>query len=170
MKKIPKTRNIDAGIGDVAETAETGIADAGIDTASKPNIRKKRTLERMVRWESAYAETGTVTSACLLSGVGRSAIYDWETNDVFGFRERWNNARESYADSLETLMHSRLHDPSGNRGSDVLLMFNLKARRPDIYREQTVIVGTGAVDLLATLRALPTQATAIDVPHTEVTR
>jgi hypothetical protein len=136
-------------------------------TIKNIGIQEKCTLERMDRWEIAFAEKGTVSSACLIAGINRTTIYNWQHADTYGFRSRWENARESYADNLEELMHKRLHDPEGNRGSDVLLMFNLKAKRPDIYREQTVIVDTGAVDLLATLRAMPMKP-QIDTEYKEI--
>ena len=39
-------------------------------------------------------------------------------------------------------MDARLAEPSGNRGSDVLLMFKMKAEMPEKYRERVTIVDT----------------------------
>ena len=36
-------------------------------------------------------------------------------------------------------MWERINDPKGNRGSDILLMFALKAHWPDKYREAVVV-------------------------------
>jgi hypothetical protein len=38
-------------------------------------------------------------------------------------------------------MDERLADPKGNRGSDILLMFKLKAERPEKYREDVKVQG-----------------------------
>ena len=65
----------------------------------------------------------------------------------------------AHADYCETqvegLIDSRLANPEGNRGSDILLMFKAKAEMPEKYREEVKIVDTSATkDLLAELRRL----------------
>jgi hypothetical protein len=41
-------------------------------------------------------------------------------------------------------MDDQLSNPTENRGSDVLLMFKLKAEKPDKYREEVKVVGIDA--------------------------
>ncbi len=53
-------------------------------------------------------------------------------------------AHKQYVESLEQEMDYRLKNPQGNRGSDVLLMFKLKAEAPQKYREEVKVVGIEA--------------------------
>ncbi len=48
-------------------------------------------------------------------------------------------------------MNQRLTDPKGNRGSDILLMFSLKAEAPDKYREAVVVGDDTAKQVLEKL-------------------
>jgi hypothetical protein len=53
-------------------------------------------------------------------------------------------AHKDYVESIEQEMDDRLSNPTGNRGSDVLLMFELKAEAPEKYREGAKVVGVEA--------------------------
>ena len=58
---------------------------------------------------------------------------------------------------MEGEIDSRINDPKGNRGSDVLLIFAAKAEDPEKYREQVQIVDTqNTKDLLDMLKNLGT--------------
>lgn len=81
------------------------------------------------------AERGIAMDGLRKASISRSTA-DALRRAVPEFAERWEEAIQESADKLEEEMHSRLTDPHGNRGSDVLLMFNLKALRPNKYREQ----------------------------------
>ena len=63
-----------------------------------------------------------------------------------GFRERRDIAHQDWCEEfIEGRIDSRLDEPQGNRGSDVLLMFQAKAEMPDKYREQMTVVDTSAI-------------------------
>jgi len=49
-------------------------------------------------------------------------------------------------------MDERLENPTGNRGSDVLMMFKLKAEAPEKYREITTARDSPGRDLLTELK------------------
>jgi len=104
---------------------------------------------------ASYAKLGALKASCEAIDRTYEMADWWIKHDVHHFRRRLAVAREQYTSSLEVLMHSRLTDPRGNRGSDVLLMFNLKSRRPEVYRELPVILGsTQSRDLLDRLTAM----------------
>ena len=93
---------------------------------------------------ASYAKVGTLKASCEAIDRTYEMADMWVKRDVHHFNRRLAWAREQYAASLETLMHERLHDPKGNRGSDILLMFDLKAKRPDVYRELPIVIGGDA--------------------------
>ena len=102
----------------------------------------------------AYAKVGNITESAALAGHDRAQVYRWSEADLHGFRERFHNAKERYADKLERLMHERLADPAGNRGSDVLLIFALKAVRREKYGDNGQPDDEAARELIRELRAL----------------
>ena len=69
-------------------------------------------------------------------GLTRWAVDWWNKKDIFQFRERINAAHLDHGERWEEQMDSRLENPEGNRGSDVLLMSKLRAEQPAKYREQ----------------------------------
>lgn len=98
----------------------------------------------------AFMIAGTVTAACNAAGVHRSVWYDWlEADDAF--RERVVALKEANTEELEEEAIRR-----AKHGSDTLLIFLLKSRRP-IYRERITI------DVVSpeVVKRLELQATAI---------
>ena len=87
------------------------------------------------RFLLAFAKFGNVGKASELAGISRFTVYDWIERDKREFRKRYRYAQDAYADSREQLMHERLANPEGNRGSDILLIFQQKALRPEKYRD-----------------------------------
>jgi hypothetical protein len=81
----------------------------------------------------ALAEGETVTAACRVADLGRRTVYD-ERGRNEDFARAWEDAIEAGTDSLEAEARRRALD-----GSDRLLEFLLKARRPDVYRERVSI-------------------------------
>jgi hypothetical protein len=76
----------------------------------------------------------SVAAGCDAAGIGRRTAYDWRRDDP-DFAQRWDEALEEGADRME--------DAATNRAlqmSDTLLIFMLKSRRPDKYREPKVVV------------------------------
>ena len=116
------------------------------------DIRKKHTLERQEAFLKSYAVCGTTLHAAKAAGISRSVVYQWEKIDHLGFRERWENTRHDFRESIEALCYDRIRNPVGNKGSDVLAIALLNAHYPEKYRQNVTIVDTNAKDLLSRLR------------------
>lgn len=69
-----------------------------------------------------------MTTACQLSRLGRTAAYVWRNDDP-AFASDWLDAAEAGIDLLEDEARRR-----ALAGSDLLLIFLLRNRRPDVYR------------------------------------
>lgn len=110
---------------------------------------------------AVYAEMGVIKRACKVAGVGRSSHYEWmEANQAY--RRAFEAAQEDAADNLEAEVYRRavkgVRKPTGwykgvaggyvREYSDLLLMFALKALRPEKYRERVEVRGVYAsIDL-----------------------
>src|SRR3990170_2088581 len=110
-------------------------------------------------WEAAFIEalrqTANVSRAARMAGVGRRTVYDRRKASE-AFREAWDDAREEAADLLEAEARRRavegIEEPVHYHGevcgyvsrySDTLLIFLLKAARPEKYRERYNLEHTG---------------------------
>ena len=104
-------------------------------------IRQQAVLE-------AYEIYGTVAKACEVAGVPRSEHYRWLRRNR-RYAARFQEAEEHAIQALETEARRRamvgIEKPIFYKGqtithihsfSDGLLMFLLKAKRPDIYRDR----------------------------------
>ncbi len=109
-------------------------------------------LERRVAGQTAFltafAEVGTVTAACLTSGVGRRTIYDWIEHDE-RFARDFDEARQTAADVLEAECRRRadegVAEPIYHHGeivgyrqrySDICLLALLSAYRPERFKHR----------------------------------
>jgi hypothetical protein len=123
-----------------------------------PNPQQMQVWNRQELFLAAYAKIGKRGEAAKEAGLSISAVEKWVTGDVYGLRKRMKLAHERYVESLEQLMVERLTNPTGNRGSDVPLMFKLKAEAPEKYREQVKLLNVSApIQMLDRLRALATK-------------
>lgn len=99
---------------------------------TKKAIKKKG--ERDISWHDRFLEllsmTCNVTLACKGAGVSRSAAYA-HRNIYNDFAGQWDDAEESAIEMLEAEAWKR-----AKSSSDTLLIFLLKARKPERYREQ----------------------------------
>jgi len=82
---------------------------------------------------SFLAEGNTVTMSARAIGVSRQAAYQYRELDD-KFRQEWDHAVEEGIEVLENVAITRAKD-----NSDLLLMFMLKAKKPDVYREKIEI-------------------------------
>jgi hypothetical protein len=108
---------------------------------------------------AAFEETGMVSHACRLVGVGRSTVYvERQRNEDFAVA--WADVEERVVESMEGEAYRRavkgVEKPLVSAGrlvttvneySDGLLMFLLKARRPEVYRENVKVEHSGATSL-----------------------
>jgi hypothetical protein len=106
----------------------------------------------------AFGDTHLVSDAAKLAGIGRRTAYDRRLKDP-EFATAWAAIEEHSTDLLESEAYRRavdgwrerpILDDDGHvvgevrKFSDALLMFLLKARRPAVYRGQSVVWRRGA--------------------------
>ena len=90
---------------------------------------------------AALRESANVRAACVAAGVVRSTAYKWREEDA-DFAAEWDAALEDACDLLESTAWQRAHE-----SSDTLLIFLLKAHRPEKYRETVKQEHSGSVTL-----------------------
>lgn len=81
--------------------------------------------------------SGIVRDACKKAGINRASAYDRRNIDPT-FASAWDAAMQDACDDLERIARDR-----AKRQSDTLLIFLLKAHRPEIYRETCRFEHTG---------------------------
>lgn len=102
-----------------------------------------------------FSQTGNVSLAAKGVETSRQSVYRWRHEDA-EFATAWNDAEQTSHDRLEAEAFRRAHDgvedfkvgPNGQfvemrRYSDTLLIFLLKARRPEKYRENVNMAISG---------------------------
>jgi hypothetical protein len=107
-------------------------------------------------WLDAFCETGMVSAACDAAGVGRSTVYQRRQRDE-AFSVAWADAAERAIEIMEAEAFRRAVEGverpvtvAGEREivreyRDRLLMFLLRARRPETYRENVQVDHAGEV-------------------------
>ncbi len=130
------------------------------------NSSTHRTPKKAGGWQKPFLDvlcnSANVRAACEAAGISRSAAYAAKTKGVT-FSKAWDDAIQDAADVLEAEAWRRARakrDKDGNiivQGSDTLLIFLLKAHRPDKYREQlrVSINVTGIAERIADEFGLP---------------
>lgn len=131
------------------------------DARKRANRRRSRNRAR--DWQPAFLDafrsTGMVTAACEAAGVSRSAAYEARQRDE-DFALAWHDVEEETTEAMEREAYRRgvegVERPVYQGGkrvgkvreySDTLLIFMLKARRPEKYRERYDVNHSGRVDL-----------------------
>ncbi len=94
---------------------------------------------RKKRFLTALAAGHSVMTAAEAAGVARQTVYRWRQEDET-FARAWDEAIEAGTDRLEDEALRRAF-----AGSDTLLIFLLKARRPTKYRDTHHVQHDGAV-------------------------
>ncbi len=114
---------------------------------------KKGPAKKRRQWKpaflKAFAETGMVAAACKQAKVARSTVYDARKEDE-KFATAWDDIENATTDEMEREAYRRgvegVDEPVFHGGeevgavrkfSDTLLIFMLKARKPEKYRETT---------------------------------
>jgi hypothetical protein len=102
-------------------------------------------LTRRGSWRERFIEvlsnTCNVRAACQAAGVNRATAYRLRERNE-GFAKRWDEALQEGVDVLEAVAWRR-----ANESSDLLLIFLLKAHRPEKYRETQNVHHSGEVGL-----------------------
>ncbi len=113
---------------------------------NKANTKKRRDWKP--RFLERLAKTLSVTAACKGAHIGRTAVYQARKDDA-AFAAEWDAAIDQAIESAEAEMYRRavegtrkpVYQSGGLVGhvqeySDTLLIFMLKAHRPERYRER----------------------------------
>lgn len=125
--------------------------------------RKARTdrtdIKKADEFLDALREGLSISGASAKSKLPRRTAYDWRNADE-EFAKQWDEAVEAGTDALEDEAKRRaqfgVSKPVFHKGhicghiqefSDTLLMFTLKARRPEKFRENMKLEVSGTIDL-----------------------
>ena len=146
-----------------ADTSDTGNARAG---ARRGRQGQKHEPDWAPAFLAAFAEFGIVTAACGEAGISRQTAYKRREDDEL-FARLWTDVETVTTERMEAEARRRAVEgwvereefetvrnketgelerhPSVivRKYSDTLLMFMLKARRPDTYRERVEHTGAG---------------------------
>ena len=143
------------GGGKKRKRATTGslVRRTGKRPAQKAGVL---TAQLQAAFLDAYKIGGTIEGACRLAEVGRRTHYDWLDRDP-SYAARFKETHESTVDLAEEALRKRgvegIQEPLVYQGmktgqyitrySDACLIFYLKGRRGDVFRERTEITGAG---------------------------
>ena len=89
--------------------------------------------KRKTAFLEQFARAGTIAGACRLVGISRECVTSWRNNDP-AFEQAFMDTELDITNTLESRAMSQAMN-----GDTPLIMFLLKARRPDMYREKQTI-------------------------------
>ena len=99
----------------------------------------KLTAEKRERFCGILADGSSVTAAAEAIGISRASLYNAREIDP-DFAAAWNDAVERGTDTLEDEAVKRARN-----SSDTLLIFLLKGRRPEKFKERFVAEHSGKI-------------------------
>ena len=105
----------------------------------------------------AYQDVGTLSKAAQVTNLSPNAVYQWTKLNIHDFNTRMERGRQGYRDTLEAMVQERLSNPTGNRGSDVLLMGALNANHPDKWSRNIQVTHEVGREVMATIRKIQEQ-------------
>lgn len=130
------------------------------DTKATPKTRRRPSKPRRewrAAWLEAFREHGTVTAACKVVEINRTTAYDARADEAFA--KAWDAIENETTEAMEREAYRRgvegVPEPLVSAGklvtnvqkySDTLLIFMLKARKPEVYRENVKIEHAGRID------------------------
>jgi hypothetical protein len=123
--------------------------------ARKPAAKARRDWKPA--WLEAFRELGMVSAACKKVDVGRRTVYNARVDEDFA--AAWDEIEHETTEAMETEAYRRavegVSEPVVSAGkhvtdvqkySDTLLIFMLKARKPETYRDNVKIEHSGQID------------------------
>ena len=114
---------------------------------------KKRQWRRMTKYLNCYAETRSKTVSATAAGVSYRTAMKWQSNNEFGFTERFEDADILFCENLEQLALDRVKMQDA-KANPVLLITLLNANLPQKYRPTVVMSDDTAKDVLKELRTI----------------
>ncbi len=115
-------------------------------TATK-RTHNRITAEQKAKVIEALHKSGNNTIAAAHAGVDRNCITRECKRDK-KFARDIQVARDAYADVLESIADKRIRDDT-DKASAILLMFRLKALRPNMYRDNQTIHHEGNIKIIS---------------------
>ncbi len=113
--------------------------------------RSRRTPQKDAKFFNKLRDTADVSQSALHAGYPRRSVYEWRDKEP-KFKEKWDAAWELGVDAMEEEARRRgmegVEKPVYQNGkkvgkvqvySDTLLMFMLKGRRPDRFRDNSTL-------------------------------
>lgn len=119
--------------------------------------RRRKPTPKKGAFLKAFAKVGNVTHAARIAKCNRTVIYDWLDNDpefARKFEEAESEAvehleeeayRRAVTGTLKPVFHQGIQCGAIREYSDTLLIFTLKARRPEKYRDNVKTEHVGRV-------------------------
>ena len=108
-------------------------------------MRTIRTPKKAEEFCIALSEGLSVTAACQRASISKMAAYAWRNADP-EFAAAWENALDAGTDVLEDVALKRAQD-----SSDRLIIFLLKARRPEKFKDRAHIDKAETVNINVTV-------------------
>jgi len=141
---------------DIASPVDTRHKSSGSEV-----VRRETTTRARERFLKSYALYGNITRAAKAAGIGRVTVYHWQEHDpefALAMRqadlqatevleqEAWRRARDGTAEPV--FQHGK-EVGTIQRYSDALLMFLLRARAPERYRDRVDVSVTPVIKAVA---------------------
>lgn len=109
----------------------------------RPLNQKRKRRDSAGDWKAPFLAnlriTGNVRQACIAADIDRSFVYKTKNSEE-EFNKQWQDAMDDAIDDLEMVARARAQEQS-----DLMMIFLLKAHRPEKYRENRYVqlVGDG---------------------------
>ena len=121
------------------------------------NNSKDAVLERQDRYLRAYAELGTIRNAAKVAEIDRSTVDRWFKEDLHGFRSRYDHAKQSHREYLESKMFALIEEMKPGQ-NPTLLIFALNGAWPEKYKMNVAGNEDNAKQTLSEIRKLAKEA------------
>jgi hypothetical protein len=123
-----------------------GASNTGINGITPADVMKRQEL-----FLTAYGMIGSIKGACESISLNRETVQSWNRADIHGFRDKFDNAKYNFRESLQDLAVTRV---LAQKVSDnpTLLIALLNAHWPEKYRPQVSDSNEDAKELMRDMR------------------
>lgn len=121
-----------------------------VKAGEKETPEQKWRRHKKARFLEAYKKTGGIFTAAAAVDIAGTTVWEWRQADA-EFDAAFNALKEKDTETLEHVAKVR-----ATKKSDLLLMFLLKGRKPETYRDSVKLEHSGAIIAAAAdLTSLP---------------